>query len=152
MSKKILLGCVWLVAILVLSGCANKANKRVDPVVSVLTECKTDDGVVDWSIIEIPSYGLIPDAMAGPVALKGNDGGFSKDIKNLIAQDNKNIAVISKSRQKLKFYIQHMLEVGENDEYKDINFCIIGVEPDDVLLKEQKRTKAKIQWKWWKAW
>ncbi|PSM51614.1 hypothetical protein CBLAS_1543 [Campylobacter blaseri] len=141
--KNFLTILILLVVSLLLGGCASQKNNII---VSIVTECQTDNGVIDWTIVEIPSYGFIPDTMAGPAALKGNDGGFYDSINSLIRQGNKNIAIISRSKQKLKYYTQHMLQAAGNNQYQDVNFCILDVKPDEILLNEQNRTKAKIQW------
>lgn len=147
-SKKILKSAMFFIAILSimfnLGGCA---NTQPNPVISVLDKCKSQTEVINWSILQLPSRGVLADGLSTlAVSIFGNDAGFEKDMMKVINGGEKNIAITCRSSMKLKSFMSNFLENAKNGQLKGVNFCVVGADHLDDIVQLEQKTQAKIQW------
>lgn len=130
-----------MIVTLMFQSCVSKNLSESDVVLKAVTKCEKPE----ISIIQIPSRGLLADAMSiTAVKTNGNDGGFYKYFSQSINQGFDNIGIYCPNSQKTEAILSHTLSLYKNNELQNISICVLGMENSQELLNEATRTGSSI--------
>ena len=146
MNKIRLKGALFLCLLFLLSACAaNPKPLNSLELVGKGVQCFGDPSVIVYTV---PSHGAIGDKLSIAAAKSaGNDGGFSKIFKNLIAKGNKRFVFYSTNSAKMSVFLRLALAQFKENELAGVGICYVG-DPQyaDAIDQTTDRTGATFHY------